>query len=216
MRRLDYWSRAVHGHVRNLKSLYIFVTVLFLMGMIFGALIVNTLDDKQQEGLHSYLSYFFKGLEQNSIAEQKVAFQHSFGDHLKTLGLMWILGLSVIGIPILLLFVFYKGLVIGFTIGFLVHQHALKGLWFASLSIVPQNLIVVPAVLIIAVTGIRFSILLVQNRLLHHRGTIYPEFVSFSLLATCMVVLFLGASLWEAYVSPVLMKESLPISFPAK
>lgn len=210
MRRMSYWSRTIQTHVRNMKSWYIFVTVLFLMGMIFGALIVNTLDLKQQEGLVHYLSYFFRGLEQDSITEPAVAFQHSFGDHLKTLGIMWLLGLSVIGIPILLLFVFYKGLVIGFTVGFLVHQLSLKGLWFASLSIVPQNLVIVPAILIIAVSGIHFSVTLVQNRLLHHRGTIYPEFVSFSILATCMMVVFLGASVWEAYLTPELMKGNIP------
>jgi stage II sporulation protein M len=210
MNRKRDWSQAIQVHMRSQKSLYIFVTVLFLMGVIFGAVIVNTLDLQQKEGLLTYLSHFFEGLHQDGIADPEVAFQHSLGDHLKTLGLLWILGLSVIGIPILLIFIFLKGLVIGFTVGFLVNQLSWKGLWFAFVSVVPQNLLVIPVFIIVAVSGMNFSILFVKNRLLHHRGTIYPQFVSFSLLVTCMGGMMLLSSLFEAYLSPYLMKEAIP------
>ncbi|MBA4495704.1 stage II sporulation protein M [Paenactinomyces guangxiensis] len=210
MKRKSQWSQSIQVHVQNQKSLYIFITVLFMMGVIFGAVIVNTLDPAQKEGLLNYLSYFFQGLEQNSIAESEIAFQHSMGDHLKTIGLMWILGLSVIGIPVLLVFIFLKGLVIGFTVGFLVNQLSWKGLWFAFVSVVPQNLLVIPALIIVAVSGINFSILLVRNRLIHHRGTIYPQFVSFSILVTGMAVMMLLSSLFEAFISPHLMKTAVP------
>lgn len=210
MNRKTNWSQTIQLHVQNQKSLYIFITVLFLMGVIFGAIIVNALDIDQKEGLLGYLSYFFKGLDQNSIADPATAFQQSIGDHIKTLGLMWILGLSVIGIPILLLFIFLKGLMIGFTVGFLVSQLSWKGLWFAFAAVVPQNLLVIPAMIIVAVAGINFSITLVKNRLITHRGTIYPQFVSFSILVTCMAVVMLTSSLFEAYVSPLLMKGAIP------
>jgi stage II sporulation protein M len=210
MKRKHDWSQAIQMHMRSQKSLYIFVTVLFLMGVIFGAVIVNTLDPQQKEGLLTYLSYFFSGLQQNAIADPEVAFQHSWGDHLKTLGLLWILGLSVIGIPILLVFIFLKGLVIGFTVGFLVSQLSWKGLWFASIAVVPHNLLVIPVFMMVAVSGMNFSILLVKNRLIHHRGTIYPQFVSFSILVTCMGAMMLLSSLFEAYLSPYLMKGAIP------
>jgi stage II sporulation protein M len=211
MKRKRDWSQAIQVHMRSQKSLYIFVTVLFLMGVIFGAVIVNTLDLQQQEGLLTYLSHFFEGLHQDGIADPEVAFQHSLGDHLKTLGLLWILGLSVIGIPILLIFIFLKGLVVGFTVGFLVSQLSWKGLWFAFVSVVPQNLLVIPVFIIVAVSGMNFSLLLVKNRLIHHRGTIYPQFVSFSILVTCMGGMMLLSSLFEAYLSPYLMKGAIPL-----
>jgi len=96
-------------HVRNQMSLYLFITVLFMMGVVFGAVVVNTLSPAQKEGLLEYLGYFFRGLEQNTIAEPQIAFQHSMGDHLRNLGLMWMLGLSIIGIPLILILIFLKG-----------------------------------------------------------------------------------------------------------
>ncbi|MBN2909779.1 stage II sporulation protein M [Polycladomyces sp. WAk] len=200
----------VQQHVQSLLSLYIFVTVLFVMGVVFGAIIVNTLSDSQKQDLLHYMGYFFQGLNRNNIAEPRIAFQHAMGDHLKTLGLMWILGLSIVGLPMILILVFLKGLGIGFTVGFLVNQLSWKGLWFAMVAVLPHNLLVVPVMIFVAVSGLQFSLLLVKNRLIQRRGTIYPQFLSYSVSVTAMAVVLVIASFFEAYVSPWLMRSAVP------
>jgi stage II sporulation protein M len=180
------------------------------MGVVFGAIIVNTLSDSQKQDLLHYMGYFFQGLNQNNIAEPRIAFQHAMGDHLKTLGLMWILGLSIVGLPLILILVFLKGLGIGFTVGFLVNQLSWKGLWFAMVAVLPHNLLVVPVMIFVAVSGLQFSLLLVKNRLIQRRGTIYPQFLSYSVSVTAMAVVLVIASFFEAYVSPWLMRSAVP------
>jgi stage II sporulation protein M len=209
-RNKNKWGRSVQLHLDNQKSLYLFVTVLFMMGVIFGAVIVNTMSPVQKENLLGYLGHFFKGLDQQTIAEPKVAFQHSLGDHFKTIGLMWILGVSVIGMPFIFLLIFLKGLVIGFTVGFLVNQLSWDGFWFAFMSVVPHNLLVVPALIIVAVAGTAFSMLLARNRLIQRRGTIYPQFLSYSILVTSMALVLIFAAFFEAYISPALMRMVIP------
>lgn len=197
-------------HVQSQMSLYLFVGVLFMMGVIFGAVIVNTLSPVQKENLLGYLGYFFQGMDQDAIADPKIAFQHSLGGHFKNLGLMWILGISVIGMPFIFVLIFLKGLVIGFTVGFLVSQLSWDGLWFSFLAVVPHNLLIVPAWMVVAVSGIAFSLLLAKNRLIQRRGRIYPHFLSYSTLATLMACVLVVASFFEAYVSPVLMRMAVP------
>ncbi|MDA8353274.1 MAG: stage II sporulation protein M [Firmicutes bacterium] len=99
---------------------------------------------------------------------------------------------------------------IGFTVGFLVNQLSWEGLWFSFLAVVPHNLLLVPSLIIVAVSGIAFSILLVKNRLIQRRGTIYPQFLSYSILVTAMACIMVFASLFEAYLSPVLMRMVIP------
>ncbi len=210
MRRKSLWSQTIHTHVENLKSLYVFVTVLFVVGVIFGGIVVEVLDIKLKEGLLNYLGHFFQGLKQDEIADPEVTFQHALGGHMKITGIMWILGISVIGIPILLISIFLKGLVIGFTVSFFVSQLSWSGLWFSFVSVVPHNLLVIPAYIIIAVSGIHFSIYLVKNRLIKHRGAIYPQFISYCLLVMCMAVFLLIAAGIEAYLSPIWMKKMIP------
>ncbi|TCP69920.1 stage II sporulation protein M [Baia soyae] len=210
MGRKHYWSQAIQAHVQSQKSLYIFVVVLFLTGVVFGAVIVNMLTATQRTGLSSYLGHFFKELGRGSIADSEIALQHSIGEHLKTIGLMWLLGLSVIGIPILCLFLFFKGMVIGFTVGFLVQQFSWTGLWFAFVSIVPTNLFVIPAMMIVSVAGVYFSVDLVKNHIIAHRGSLYPKFVSYCGVVVMMACLMMLSSLVEAYLSPMIMRGSLP------
>ena len=46
----------VINHFREHSSIYLFVVVLFLMGVIFGAIVVNSLSLTQKEDLFYYLS----------------------------------------------------------------------------------------------------------------------------------------------------------------
>lgn len=211
MRRKRRWGHRLAEHIMEHRSLYLFVSVLFFVGIVFGAVIVNTLDVGKKTELLQYLQHFFRGLAQEDIADPLIAFQHSIGDYVKMLALLWILGLSVIGIPVLLVYLFFKGLVIGFTIGFLINQLSWKGVGFALAAVLPINLIVIPVLLVLAVAGIRFSITLVRNRFINNRGPIYPQFVHYSLLATAMTVCLLFVAFTEAYISPMLMRQALPL-----
>jgi stage II sporulation protein M len=211
MKQKNRLLHRVMDHMIEQKSIYLFVGVLFLVGVVFGAVIVNTLDINKKTELLKYLQYYFHGLAQNDIADPSIAFQHSIGDYFKMLALMWLLGLSVIGIPVMLVYLFFKGLVTGFTIGFLVNQLSWKGLWFAIAAVIPINMVVIPALLVLSVAGIRFSITLVRNRFLSNRGLIYPQFVSYSLLASALTICLLLVAATEAYVSPELMKTVIPL-----
>lgn len=105
-------------HLQENRTLYAFVCVLFLMGVIFGAIIVNSLSPNQKQDLYTYLSRFFVQASEGGFASKSDMLFQSFGHYLKYMGLMWLLGLSVIGLPVILIMLFLKGVVMGFTVGF--------------------------------------------------------------------------------------------------
>lgn len=203
------WNQTIHHHMEENLSLYVFTTVLFIMGVVFGSLIVGALTVEQRQDLLGYLQHFFNGLNQGDIASPAVALKHTAAHHLKYVGLMWILGLSIIGAPLVFVLIFLKGLVIGFTVGFFVRELSWQGLGFIFLSIFPQNVIVVPAMIIVSVASISFSLLLLRNRFIQRRGTIYPQFMSYSFLVLLMACLLMLASVFEAYISPKFMQEAV-------
>lgn len=200
------WNETIQHHMEEHLSLYVFTTVLFIMGIVFGSLAVGALTVEQREGLLEYLMHFFNGLEQGAIADASTALKHAAAHHLKYVGLMWILGLSIIGAPLVIVLIFLKGLVIGFTVGFFVRELSWNGLGFVFLSVFPQNLLIVPAMIIVSVASIAFSLSLLRNRIIQRRGAIYPQFVSYSFLVLAMACVLVFASFFEAYVSPSLMQ----------
>lgn len=201
------FGQTIQSHLRENLSLYLFIIVLFTMGVSFGAVIVNSLSLSQKQELTGYLGQFFQQVNGGMEMNPQSAFQHALGDHLKYIGFMWILGLSIIGLPVILVMIFLKGLVIGFTVGFLVNQWSWNGLFLAGLSVLPQNLIVIPAVIIVGTAGISFSLRLIRSRFLRRGEPIYHYFLRYSLLIVFMGLLLGVASLFEAFVSPQLMKQ---------
>jgi stage II sporulation protein M len=202
-------GQTIQAYVKEHQSLYVFTSVLFSMGIIFGAVIVNSLAPVQKQELFSFLQYFFTHIDQNGLAEPNAQFRQSFGFYLKTAGIMWFLGLSIIGLPLILLLLFFKGVVVGFTVGFLVNQMKWQGVTFSVMGVLPQNMLVVPALIIIGVAGISFSLRLIKTRLVTKRDVILPHFLSYTFLAVAMFGVLTVAAMFETFVSPRLMQYVL-------
>jgi stage II sporulation protein M len=198
-------------YMKENLSLYLFVSVLFLMGVIFGAMLVNSLSLEQKQDMTRYLGSFFQTIEQTMDFSNKQSFQQALFFHLKWIGLIWILGLSVVGVPLILILNFLKGVLIGFSVGYLVGQMSWKGLLFSLVSIAPQNLVIIPAIVICSVTAIAFSLYIIKNRFLQHKGTLYTHFVKYSMVTLAMGGILFGVALFEAYVSPTMMKWVTPM-----
>ncbi|GGF76333.1 stage II sporulation protein M [Paenibacillus albidus] len=205
--------------MRNLRlmmkeqtPLYIFVAVLFLVGVVFGALIVSALTMDQQQEIGDYLGNFFITVDQQGLPAAPDSFWSIAGLHLKWIGLIWILGLSVIGLPGILVLDFLKGVLIGFTVGCLVSQYSWHGLLFALVSVAPHNLVLIPILLITSAAAIAFSLQMIRSRVLGQRRTgVTRPFAMYTLLSFLMAVLVMGVASFETWVTPEMMRWVTPM-----
>lgn len=199
--------------LKDQTPLYVFVSVLFLMGVVFGALMVNALTLEQQQDLSRYFGDFFISVSEGDTEfTAALSFWDVAGLHLKWLGLIWLLGLSVIGLPGILILDFLKGVLIGFTVGCLVGQYTWKGLLFALVSIAPHNLIVIPALLIASVAAVGFSLSIIRSRVLLQRGGgAAKPFLSYTGLTLCLAFILVAVSSFEMWVTPVMMGWVTPL-----
>jgi stage II sporulation protein M len=206
MKKRLYQSDAA-SYFREHSSIFLFIIVLFLMGVIFGAIVVNSMGITQKEDLFYYLSQFFGQISNGKIAETNDLFFQSFFHNSKFIGLMWILGISIIGLPVILILLFLKGIVVGFTVGFLVSQMGWNGFLLAFASILPQNLIIIPVFIIMAAFSVIFSIRMIKKQFFKKYGQPIMPFFKRYIVALLAAVIFISiASGIEAYMSPWLMK----------
>jgi stage II sporulation protein M len=195
-------------HFREHSSIYLFIIVLFLMGVIFGAIVVNSLNFGQKQDLYYYLTRFFGQVSSGNFASAYEMFQQSYFHNIKYVGLMWVLGISIIGLPIILILLFLKGVVVGFTVGFLVNQMGWHGFLLSFVSVMPQNLIVIPAFIIMGVLSVAFSLKMVRNQFIKRAyEPVFPMIVRYTLVMVLVSVTLLASSFIEAYLSPTFMKE---------
>lgn len=193
-------ERALTKHIKNNFGLYLLVGFFFLAGIITGTIAVNFLEPQQVNQLGAYLDKVLSQFNGEGPGFNQAAYQALMGA-LRDTGLVWFLGLTVIGIPLIIGLIFLKGLILGFTVGFLVRQKALQGVAFSFLALLPPKIIQVPALFIAAILGISFSIGLMRGRS-QAEAAILPRFLSYSLLMLLVTLVLVGGGLVEGYLSP--------------
>lgn len=198
-------------HFQTNQLNYLFVLVLFLMGLIFGAVIVVTMHFSQKQDIIFYLNQYFEQLNEPLMMNHEL-FISALLSHLQYLIIFLLLGLSIIGLPIIWGVVFVKGTFIGFSVGFFVHQYGLKGLLFISSALLPQNIIIIPVYLFAGTIAMIFSgeLLKKLSGRRFNRFTLEPVlqyvFVFVSLFLICLV-----AALIEAYLTSSLLPYAISL-----
>ncbi|MFX3623880.1 MAG: stage II sporulation protein M [Ectobacillus sp.] len=202
------WQDRVAYHIQEQSSLYLFVSVLLLMGVIFGAVLVNSLQASQKQDLYFYLSRFFGQVSQGKFASPGEMFQESYLSHLKYIGFIWLLGISVIGLPLIFILLFLKGAVVGFTVGFLVNQLGWHGFLLSFAAVLPQNLIIIPAFLVMTTAAVGFSLKMIRHQFVRRiHEPVLPLLLNYTgCFITIGIVLALASGI-EAYISPALMEN---------
>ena len=194
-------------HFMNHIILY-FITILsFTIGICAGAFTVNALDGIQAEELYAYLEDFFYIINGQNI-EHGALFRLSLYNNIKMVLLLWLFGITVVGIPFILITIGIKGFGIGFTVGCLIKSFSFQGILFTFLGILPQNLIMIPCYIILAIVCINFSLSMLNNRKnkRHGKHELRTEFLNYCTIVVIILFVLIFGCIVEAYIVPVFIK----------
>lgn len=201
---MGYVQRFWHASLRQSWPLYLVVIVIFSLGVLLGSLGVNTLREDQTAELQRYMQSFLAGAAELNVDGTRV-FKEALYDNALTAVIMYILGLTVICLPVMLAFIFLRGFILGFTVGFLTMDRELQGLLVILVSMLPQNLFFIPAMIIGGTASLSFSLLLIR-RFFNSQTRVWPAFVAYTLVMTGVLAVFTLAGLVEGYVTPQLTR----------
>jgi len=190
------------GYLTKNYFVYIFLVLFLVMGIIFGALGVKALTPEQLNNLNKFIATGFQSIS-NQLDYQTTA-KEAVWRNLATIFKIWFLGLTVIGLPLILVIVFTRGFVLGFTVGFFLEKKSWQGLGIILLSIFPQNLFHLPAIIIAGASATAFSLYLLKGR--NEQRAISGYFLKYSLIMIILACIMVISGLVEGYVSPLAIK----------
>src|SRR5690606_34546551 len=114
------------------------------------------------------------------------------------------LGVSIIGIPFIILVIGIRGFITGFSSGFLIKSLGARGILFSAIAILSKEIIVIPCIIALGVNGINFSLNIISSRSIRRitKDDLKTNFAAYS-AATIFYssILFIGILL-EAYITP--------------
>jgi stage II sporulation protein M len=186
--------------------LYIIGILFIFTGIVIGIYTVKYMGDFEKNDLLSYLKNFSLSVHDGKLSN-KAVFIQSLKNNLPMILAIWFLGLTMVGIPVILVFDIIKGFTVGFSISFIIKGMGGKGLTVVLLGLLPQNIIYIPCVLAASVIAMNFSLTILKDKINRQWSTnIWMKIASYSFLFAIICVLMTLGSIIEAYLTPNLVK----------
>jgi stage II sporulation protein M len=197
--------RSLTNHFRDNLILYVLLSSFMVVGILLGSSSVKSLNSEQINSLGDYFNNFVSTFPTLQI-QPEVLTTASFAANIKLLLLIWFLGLTVLGVPIIFLAITVKGFYLGFTAGFIIQEKGLRGILFTAITLLPQNFLIIPSLVIAGVVAASFSLWLLRGRFKNPYSKISQMFFSYTFVFCILGIVTTCGSFLEGYVTPWLIK----------
>ncbi len=187
------------------KKIYIALCSLIAIGMIVGAIFVFVLADTDKSLVSDKLTSFFMGIANNKI-DYVSGIQNSLLNNLCFCLGIFLLGISIVGIPIIVILVFMKGFVFGFSLVMIINMHGFSGIPVGLTYVFFAQLIMLVVSILLSFYAIKFSARLFSSLFLKKEIN-FKEVMSkyLRVLFICLGISFVNSFI-EVFISPLLIK----------
>ena len=202
-RRKSNFKEIILKHIIENGKFYFIMTALFLIGIAVGVIFINNANETQMNEIQNYINTFISSLKQDYHIDKMQLMKNSLGDNLILIISMWFIGSTVIGIPIVLGIVLFRGFCLGYTISAIIGVLGVqKGIVFLLTTIFLQNLIFIPVIICMSVSCIKLYKAIMKDK---RKENIKLEIIKHTMRFILLLLLLVVASLIEVYISTNLL-----------
>ena len=196
--------QTIKEHVLNNKKEYIIVSILFVIGIFLGVFFINNVNEEPKIQITEYLNQFIEQLKNTETLNNIDLLKTSIGQNIILAVCLWFFGTTIIGIPIVFGIVVYRGFCLGYTIAAAIYVMGIsKGILFVLILLLLQNLLIIPAILALAVSGIKlYKSITKDNR----KENVKLEVVRHTVFSLIMLGILILSSVIEIFVSTNILK----------
>ena len=181
----------------NLKE-YIIVSLIFLIGIFLGVIFINNANETQKNEIHNYINTYIENSKQGSI-ETSDSLKNNIKENIILACLLWFSGTTVICMPIVLGIILFRGFCLGYTIAASISTIGLtKGIFFILTSILLQNLLFIPAILLLGVSGIKLYKSIIKDK---RKENIKISIIRHTAISSMTLVIFVLSAIIETQIS---------------
>ena len=184
------------------KKQFIIIFVICTVAFIIGVLLPSILNEENRKIIQTSLNSFFDTIKNNQLKTNELLFKTLTSNIIIDL-ILWLLGISIIGIPIVIILLGYKSLSLGFTISSIISTYKLNGVIKALIYIVP-NIINLFIFFVISYYSISFSLMLFNylfGKKEYNKRIIVNRYLK---LLVISIIILIFRSVIETYVVPKL------------
>lgn len=187
------------------KINFFIITVLFL-GVISGAIFMNIIDLNDRKLVIEKIQLFISNIDKQNI-NSLLVFKNSILTNLSYSLIIFILGLTVVGVIINIFLLYIKGFIFGFSLASFIVTYEYKGILLSILYTLFGQLLNIIVISILSIYGFMFTINLFKQIIKNkHNINIFRFFKNYLLIFSITIILSLISSLCEAFIFPTFVK----------
>lgn len=188
--------------IKKDKSIYVSLIIVLLISVLFGVFFIKILSTTDKELVMTHINTYFDSIKNGNI---KIDLYNNIINNNITLFILWILGFSVIGIPLIISILFYKGFTLSFTVTSLIYNFKIDGIFFSLVYIFPHLILNLLFYFIVTYYSFKLCINIIQ--VLFNKNKINTSFLKKYVIVLVISVVFLSLSaLYETFILPYLIK----------
>lgn len=182
--------------LNNTKS-YFIVIVIFVVGIFLGVMYINQTKDKSE--VEKYINTYIDETKLIENGDYFTELQNDIKSNIALVLLLWFAGTTIIGIPIVLGLILFRGFCLGYTIASCVYVLGrAKALIFIVITILLQNIIFIPAIMILGVSSIKLYKSIVKDR---RKENIKLSILKHSLISLIILIALIISSIIKIQIS---------------
>ena len=194
-------------HIYDNIKLYLIVIIILVVGIIAGVVFVNNTSAEEAQEIQNYITEFINLLKQGNRIDTGQLLKKSLGDNITLIIIMWLLGSTVIGIPIVMGIVLFRGFCIGYSASAIIASIGVqKGILFFFTTMFLHNLIFIPVIICMTISCMRLYKSIMKDK---RRENIKIEIIRHTLISIILGLLLVLAAFIESYVSTNLLMLSI-------
>lgn len=200
-------KNAIIEYTKNNSKEYILVSLIFIIGLFLGVMLLNNCSEEKELAITTYINEFvdkFRGIENIDTGSLLVS---SVKSNVVLAIVIWLAGTTIIGMPIVLGLVLFRGFCLGFTISSTTYTLGVqKGIIFCLSSIFLQNIFFIPALLTMGVSSIKLYKSIVNDR---RKENIKIEIIRHTILSLIMLGIMIISCFIENEISVRLLQLTI-------
>ena len=179
------------------KMIYMKIIIVFFIGIIIGVAVINAAKEEKILNLTEYVKELVQNVKNKDNIDYSNSFLVSIVKNIKTIGILWIFGYTIISSIFVYLNIGYQGFKLGYTIStFILILGIKKGIILSLSSLLLQNIIFIPTLFLLSESGIKLCNEIKKNRN-NIKRELWRHFIIF-MLCICLIIL---SSFIEVYFS---------------
>lgn len=197
---------AAKNSIIKQKKLYRIIITLMIFGIISGILFIFFISKESKTKALVSIKNFFDLMNTSTGVNYGKSLLNTLVNNIGYVLLIWLLGISIIGLPITIVLAFMKSFIVGFSISSIISCYKAKGILGAFLYVFPHQIIILFIYLLLSFYSISFSIKLFKSLFLKQTinfRVVMQKYIKILLISLTGVII---VSLYEVFISTYFIK----------